>query len=269
MCRVCRFPDAELFWLSSFLISLYFLRPFHVSFSFPSPLFHFPECHRFCLLLSMSLSSSHISPYAFSCIHFIIRVPFSGLPSTYPCQWEEVATGEWEQRNQTSHLKPALLLRRSNQGLWRMTACRLACSMFQVARLLSVACCCEDIAAEGWAAPPQSKNFLRIKERAVTSWMTVRNLRHWKPGVECGLWFVLSPWTWLISELEERISSASFWAVGSTSVWWAVIRYCTSFCSWSLFIWNKVSEIGSRSFTCNKHKWVSSVSTACYYCRVF
>ena len=64
---------------------------------------------------------------------------------------------------------------------------------------------------------------------------------------------VLSPWTWLISELEERISSASFWAVGSTSVWWAVIRYWTSFCSWSLFIWNKVSEMGNRSFTCIRH----------------
>lgn len=72
-----------------------------------------------------------------------------------------------------------------------------------------------------------------------------------------GMWHkreaVLSPWTWLISELEDRISSASFWAVGSTSVWWAVIRYWTNFCSWSLFIWNNVSEMGNRSLTCIKH----------------
>ena len=27
-------------------------------------------------------------------------------------------------------------------------------------------------------------------------------------------------------------------------------RYCTSFCSWSRFIWNSVSEMGRRSFTC-------------------
>lgn len=33
------------------------------------------------------------------------------------------------------------------------------------------------------------------------------------------------PCTWLISELEDRISSASFWAVGNTSVWCAVIKY--------------------------------------------
>lgn len=71
---------------------------------------------------------------------------------------------------------------------------------------------------------------------------------------------ILSPWTWLISELEDRISSASFWAVGSTSVWWAVIRYWTSFCSWSLFIWNNVSEMGNRSLTCSKHRRVSDMA---------
>lgn len=83
-----------------------------------------------------------------------------------------------------------------------------------------------------------------------------------------------SPWTWLISELEERISSASFWAVGSTSVWWAVIRYWTSFCSWSLFIWNNVSEMGNRSFTCTRHTHRNAdVCTSCqlrpfYYCKL-
>lgn len=70
-------------------------------------------------------------------------------------------------------------------------------------------------------------------------------------GKHVGTVVEFSPWTWLISELEDRISSASFWAVGSTSVWWAVIKYWTSFCSWSLFIWNNVSEMGSRSFTCS------------------
>lgn len=87
---------------------------------------------------------------------------------------------------------------------------------------------------------------------------------------------VHSPWTWLISELEERISSASFWAVGSTSVWWAVIKYWTSFCSWSLFIWNNVSEIGNRSFTWTTHTqklhsalWILQVYSACFIIHQF
>ncbi|TNN68162.1 hypothetical protein EYF80_021645 [Liparis tanakae] len=50
---------------------------------------------------------------------------------------------------------------------------------------------------------------------------------------------------------DSRISSASFCAVGSTSVWCTVIRYWTNFCSWSRFIWKSVSEMGSRSLTCS------------------
>lgn len=67
-----------------------------------------------------------------------------------------------------------------------------------------------------------------------------RNLRN-----DC----LYSPWTWLISEFWDRISSANFWAVGKTSVWCTVIKYCTNFCSWSLFIWKRVSEMGRCSLT--------------------
>ena len=57
------------------------------------------------------------------------------------------------------------------------------------------------------------------------------------------------PGNWLIFDLDLRISSASFCAVGSTFVWCSVIRYWANFWSCSLSICNNVSEIGSRNCT--------------------
>lgn len=107
--------------------------------------------------------------------------------------------------------------------------------------------CCEDITAQRWSPPAWREPFWILGSRWIWCMnQTRKRTIHWQEQA------VHSPWTWLISELEERISSASFWAVGSTSVWWAVIRYWTSFCSWSLFIWNNVSEMGNLSLTCVK-----------------
>lgn len=57
------------------------------------------------------------------------------------------------------------------------------------------------------------------------------------------------PATWLILDFDWRISSASFWAVGKTLVWWAEMRYWANFWSCSRSIWRSVSDIGSRNCT--------------------
>ena len=49
------------------------------------------------------------------------------------------------------------------------------------------------------------------------------------------------PGSLLISEWVFRISSASFCAVGRTSVWCSDIKYCANFCSCSRLICNNVS----------------------------
>ena len=53
--------------------------------------------------------------------------------------------------------------------------------------------------------------------------------------------FLILPGSLLISEWVLRISSASFCAVGRTSVWCSDIKYCANFCNCSRLICNKVS----------------------------
>ena len=74
------------------------------------------------------------------------------------------------------------------------------------------------------------------------------------------------PGNWLIFDLDCRISSANFCAVGNTFVWCSVIRYCANFWSCSLSICSKVSEMGNRNCTLFARRMrYSDNATTCWH----